>query len=174
MTYPAVRAVARAHGPLTILHVDAHSDLYDVFEGDRYSHACPFARIMEEGLATRLVQVGIRTMNRHQRDQADRFGVEVIDMPAWLAGTRPRTSGKVYLSIDLDGLDPAFAPGVSHHEPGGLATREVLSLVQQLDGDLVAADVVEYNPRRDIGGLTATVAAKIVKEVAGRMMAEVA
>ena len=71
MTYPAVRAVARAHGPLTILHVDAHSDLYDVFEGDRYSHACPFARIMEEGLATRLVQVGIRTMNRHQRDQAD-------------------------------------------------------------------------------------------------------
>lgn len=174
VTYPAVRAVARAHGPLTILHVDAHSDLYDVFEGDRYSHACPFARIMEEGLATRLVQVGIRTMNRHQRDQADRFGVEVIDMPAWLAGTRPRTSGKVYLSIDLDGLDPAFAPGVSHHEPGGLATREVLSLVQQLDGDLVAADVVEYNPRRDIGGLTATVAAKIVKEVAGRMMAEVA
>jgi arginase len=113
-------------------------------------------------------------MNRHQRDQADRFGVEVIDMPAWLAGTRPRTSGKVYLSIDLDGLDPAFAPGVSHHEPGGLATREVLSLVQQLDGDLVAADVVEYNPRRDIGGLTATVAAKIVKEVAGRMMAAVA
>ena len=68
-------------------------------------------------------------------------------MPAWLAGTRPRTSGKVYLSIDLDGLDPAFAPGVSHHEPGGLATREVLALVQQLDGDLVAADVVEYNPR---------------------------
>ena len=62
---------------------------------------------------------------------------------------------------------------MSHHEPGGLATREVLSLVQELDGDLVAADVVEYNPRRDIGGLTATVAAKIVKEVAGRMMAEV-
>ena len=172
VTYPAVRAVARAHAPLTILHVDAHPDLYDAFEGDRFSHACPFARIMEEGLAARLVQVGIRTMNRHQREQADRFGVEVIDMPAWLAGARPRTSGTVYLSIDLDGLDPAYAPGVSHQEPGGLATREVLALVQQLEGKLVAADVVEYNPDRDTGGVTATVAAKIVKEIAGRMMAE--
>jgi arginase len=172
VTYPAVRAVAQTYAPLTILHVDAHPDLYDVFEGDRYSHACPFARIMEEGLAVRLVQVGIRTMNRHQREQADRFGVEVIDMPAWLAGTRPRTSGKVYLSIDLDGLDPAYAPGVSHQEPGGLATREVLSLVQELGGGLVGADVVEYNPDRDVGGVTATVAAKFVKEIAGRMMAE--
>src|SRR5262249_48625524 len=95
VTYPAVRGVARTIAPLTILHIDAPSDLCDVFEGDRYSHACPFARIMEEGLAVRLVQVGIRTMNRHQRDQADRFGVEVIDMAGWLAGARPRTSGKV-------------------------------------------------------------------------------
>ena len=172
ITYPAVRAVANSVAPLTILHIDAHPDLYDVFEGDRYSHACPFARIMEEGLAVRLVQVGIRTMNRHQREQADRFGVEVIDMAAWLAGTRPRTSGKLYLSIDLDGLDPAFAPGVSHQEPGGLATREVLNLIQELRGGLVGADVVEYNPDRDVGGMTATVAAKIVKEIAGRMLAE--
>lgn len=172
VTYPAVRGVARSVAPLTILHIDAHSDLYDVFEGDRYSHACPFARIMEEGLAVRLVQVGIRTLNRHQREQADRFGVEIIDMAAWLAGTRPRTSGKVYLSIDLDGLDPAYAPGVSHQEPGGLATREVLSLIQELGGGLVGADVVEYNPDRDLGGMTATVAAKVVKEIAGRMMAE--
>jgi arginase len=172
VTYPAVRGVARTVAPLTILHVDAHPDLYDVFEGDRHSHACPFARIMEEGLAVRLVQVGIRTMNRHQREQADRFGVEIIDMAAWLAATRPRTSGKVYLSIDLDGLDPAYAPGVGHQEPGGLATRELLSLIQELGGGLVAADVVGYNPDRDLGGMTATVAAKIVKEIAGRMMAE--
>ena len=172
VTYPVVRAVARSIAPLTILHIDAHPDLYDEFEGDRYSHACPFARIMEEGLAVRLVQVGIRTMNRHQRAQADRFGVEVIDMATWLAGARPRTSGKVYLSIDLDGLDPAYAPGVSHQEPGGLATRELLGLIQELGGMLVGADVVEYNPDRDVGGMTATVAAKIVKEIAGRMMAE--
>lgn len=174
VTYPAVRAVARAHGPLTILHVDAHPDLYEEFEGNRYSHACPFARIMEDGLAKRLVQVGIRTMNQAQREQVERYGVEVIDMTDWMEGRRPRTDGKVYLSVDLDALDPAFAPGVSHPEPGGLATREVLAIVQRLEGDLVGADVVEYNPRKDIGGATVTVAAKIVKEIAGRMMAAAA
>jgi len=172
VTYPALRAVARAAPGLTILHVDAHPDLYDDFEGDRYSHACPFARIMEEGLARRLVQVGIRTLNEHQRRQVDRFGVEVIDMRAWEAGARPRVDGAVYLSIDLDGLDPAFAPGVSHRDPGGLSTRDVLALVQGVGGRLIGADVVEYNPRRDVGGLTATVAAKIVKEIAGRMLVE--
>jgi agmatinase len=171
VTYPVLRAMSRAHGPLTILHIDAHPDLYAEFEGDRLSHACPFARIMEEGLARRLVQVGIRTMNGHQRSQADRFGVEVIDMAAWADGARPRVSGDVYVSIDLDGLDPAFAPGVSHRDPGGLSVREVLGMVQGIRGDVVGADLVEYNPRQDIGGMTATVAAKIVKELAGRMMA---
>lgn len=172
VTYPVLRAVAARHSTLSILHIDAHSDLYDAFEGDRYSHACPFARIMEEGLARHLVQVGIRTMNDHQRVQADRFGVEVIDMRAWTRGVRPSVSGAVYLSVDLDGLDPAFAPGVSHREPGGLSVRDVLSMVQDLDGVLVGADVVEYNPREDTLGMTATVAAKIVKEVASRMMAD--
>jgi arginase len=170
VTYPILRGVSRSYPSLTILHIDAHPDLYDEFEGDRFSHACPFARIMEEGLARRLVQVGIRTMNAHQRSQADRFGVEVIDMRAWEAGTRPTVAGEVYLSIDLDGLDPAYAPGVSHREPGGLSVRDVLTLVQDAGGTLVGADVVEYNPRQDLGGVTATVAAKIVKEVAGRML----
>jgi agmatinase len=172
ITYPILRAFAPRYPHLSILHFDAHPDIYDEFEGNRLSHACPFARIMEEGLAARLVQVGIRTMNRHQREQADRFGVEVIDMSAWLAGRRPRLNGQVYLSVDLDGLDPAYAPGVSHREPGGLATREVIAMVQELGGALVAADVVEYNPDRDVAEITATVAAKIVKEIAGRMMAE--
>jgi len=171
VTYPVVRAMSRAHTALTVLHIDAHPDLYDVFEGDRFSHACPFARIMEEGLARRLVQVGIRTMNGPQRSQADRFRVEVIDMEHWVAGTRPEVSDAVYLSVDLDGLDPAFAPGVSHREPGGLSTREVLALVQSIEGRLVGADVVEYNPRQDLGGVTAVVAAKIVKEIAGHMLA---
>jgi arginase len=170
VTYPVLRAMTRQHPRLTILHIDAHSDLYDEFEGDRFSHACPFARIMEEGLATRLVQVGIRTMNPQQKAQAERFGVEVIDMRRWESGVRPTIAGEVYLSVDLDALDPAFAPGVSHHEPGGLSVRELLSLVQDTGGTLVGADVVEYNPRRDIGGVTATVAAKIVKEIAGRML----
>jgi agmatinase len=170
VTYPLLRAVRPSHPRLTLLHVDAHADLYDEFEGDRYSHACPFARIMEEGLADRLVQVGIRTLNPHQRAQADRFGVEVIDMRAWAAGRRPEVDGPVYLSLDLDGLDPAFAPGVSHREPGGLSVREVVSLVQGITGTLVGADVVEYNPARDPTGVTAAVAAKLVKEIASRML----
>jgi arginase len=174
VTYPLLRAMSQSYPSLTILHIDAHPDLYDEFEGDRFSHACPFARIMEEDLARRLVQVGIRTMNPHQRNQANRFGVEVIDMRAWEAGTRPSLEGSVYLSIDLDGLDPAYAPGVSHREPGGLSVREVLTLVQDTAGTLVGADVVEYNPRQDLAGVTAIVAAKIVKEVAGRMLADAA
>ncbi len=189
LTYPIVRAMARHHPSLTILHVDAHGDLYDVFEGDRYSHACPFARIMEEGLASRLVQVGIRTMTAHQRAQADRFGVDVIDMRRWTAGVRPFTESgtahlpyrpaasdanpaypPLYLSIDLDGIDPAFAPGVSHREPGGLSVRDVISLIHAVPGVIVGADVVEFNPSQDLGGITAQVAAKIVKEIAGTML----
>lgn len=127
---------------------------------------------MEERLAARLVQVGIRTMNRHQREQADRYGVQVIDMRAWVDGVRPLVDGAVYLSVDLDGLDPAYAPGVSHREPGGLSVRDVIGLVQGIAGTLVGADVVEYNPRQDLAGVTATVAAKIAKEIAGRMMAD--
>ena len=99
VTYPVVRAMSRAHTPLTVLHIDAHPDLYDVFEGDRFSHACPFARIMEEGLARRLVQVGIRTMNGPQRSQADRFRVEVIDMEHWVAGTRPEAVSYTHLTL---------------------------------------------------------------------------
>ena len=172
VTYPLIRAMSRSYPALTILHLDAHPDLYDEFEGDRFSHACPFARIMEEGLASRLVQVGIRTLNPPQRRQAQHFGVELIDMRSWEAGVRPRVEGPVYLSVDLDVLDPAFAPGVSHREPGGLSVRDVLSIIQQLSGTLVGADVVEYNPRQDLGGVTAVVAAKIVKEIAGRMLGE--
>jgi agmatinase len=170
VTYPILRAIHSHDEPVTMLHVDAHPDLYDEFEGDRFSHACPVARIMEEGLASRLVQVGIRTMNEHQRAQADRYQVEVIDMRAWARGERPSLAGPVYVSIDLDGIDPAHAPGVSHREPGGLTVRDVIGLVQNVVGTIVGADVVEFNPSQDVGGLTAHVAAKLVKEIAGRML----
>ena len=169
VTYPVVRAVAAAGGPFTLLHFDAHVDLYDALNGDRFSHACPFARIMEEGLVSRLVQVGIRTLTAHQREQAARFGVEVIDMGAVAAGARPQVSGPVYVSLDLDVLDPAFAPGVSHWEPGGLSTRELLTMLQAMDGEVVAADLVEYNPLRDPTGMTGMVAAKVLKELLDAM-----
>ena len=170
VTYPVLRAV-RAHAPsLTIVHVDAHPDLYDEFDGDRYSHACPFARIMEERLADRLVQVGIRTMSGHQRSQARRFGVEVIEMRAVRDDLRIASTTPLYLSIDIDALDPAFAPGVSHREPGGLSVRQLLSLIQSLDAPIVAADVVELNPRNDPSGASAIVAAKVLREVLGVML----
>jgi arginase family enzyme len=108
-------------------------------------------------------------MTDHQRRQAERFGVEVIDMHDWHAGLRPDVTGHVYLSLDLDGLDPAFAPGVSHPEPGGLTTRDVLDLVRDFADVLMGADIVELNPLRDPAGLTAMVAAKFYKEIVGHM-----
>lgn len=170
VTYPVVRAVAATIPTFTILQIDAHPDLYDEFEGDRFSHACPFARILEEHPGIRLVQVGIRTMTGQQREQAARFGVDVIDMRAWVAGRRPELRGPVYATIDVDGIDPAFAPGVSHREPGGLSVRDVLSMVQTLPGPIVGADVVEVNPSQDPTGATATVAAKLVRELLSRMI----
>ncbi len=169
ITYPILRAFAKSYKALNILHLDAHPDLYDELSGNRHSHACPFARIMEAELAVRLVQVGIRTMNGHQKEQADKFGVDVIDMQAVSTAKDLEFDGPVYLSIDLDCLDPAYAPGVSHHEPGGMSTREVLEVIHSFKGELVGADIVELNPERDINGVTARVAAKLLKEVSGRM-----
>lgn len=167
VTAPAVRAVARAHRSLSILHFDAHPDLYELFEGNPRSHASPFARILEAGLARRLVQVGIRTANAHQRAQIERFGVEVVPMRGFRPERVPRLEGPVYVSVDLDGLDPAFAPGVSHPEPGGLAVRDVLDVLHALeDVEVVGADVVELNPSCDPQGITAIVAAKLVRELA--------
>jgi arginase len=172
ITYPIVRAAARRWPRLSILHFDAHPDLYDDFRGNRLSHACPFARIMEEGLAGRLVQVGIRAATDHQRDQASRFGVEVIEMRDWSDDRMLSFGGPLYISFDIDALDPAFAPGVSHREPGGLSVRQALRTIQRAEGRIVGADIVEFNPRMDASGLTASVGAKLLKEIAGRMLAD--
>ena len=171
ITYPIVKAFARRYPGLTIFHFDAHPDLYEEFEGNRLSHACPFARIMEAGLAKRLVQVGIRTINGHQREQAQRFGVEVVEMRGLPAYEKLKAAGPVYITFDMDVLDPAFAPGVSHREPGGMSVREAIAHLHAIDGEIVGADLVEYNPVQDVAGVTATVAAKILKEILGKMIA---
>ena len=171
ITFPIVKAFARQYPDLTIFHFDAHPDLYDEFEGNRLSHACPFARIMEAGLAKCLVQVGIRTLNRHQRKQAQKFGVEVIEMRRLPAYEKLKAAGPIYITFDMDVLDPAFAPGISHREPGGMSVREAIAHLQAIEGEIVGADVVEYNPVQDVAGGTATVAAKIVKEILGKMLA---
>lgn len=167
VTFPVLVAIGAHHGPVDILHFDAHPDLYDDFEGNPRSHASPFARIMEAGLARRLVQVGIRTLNDHCRAQAARFGVEIVPMRDFAPRNVPQLTGPVYISLDLDGLDPAFAPGVSHHEPGGLSVRDILDVLAGIDATVVGADIVEYNPDRDINDMTSVVAAKFVKELAG-------
>lgn len=170
ITYPILKAIHKYHGQVNILHFDAHTDLYDDLDNNKYSHACPFARIMEEGLAENLTQVGIRTLTQHTKEQAERFGVKIIQMKDWTPETKFEVNGPVYLSFDIDVLDPAFAPGISHHEPGGFSTREVLGIIQQLNLDIVGLDVVEYNPDRDVNGMTAMVAAKIVKELIDRVL----
>lgn len=168
VTFPVMQAVHACCGPVTILHFDAHPDLYDDFGGNSRSHASPFARIMESGLATRLVQVGIRTLNRHCREQATRFGVEIVDMRQFAPDLVPVLDGPTYISVDLDGIDPAFAPGVSHAEPGGLTVRDVLAVLDRVKGPIVGADIVELNPRFDVNGVTAILAAKLVREIASR------
>lgn len=170
ITHPIMRAVRRHHPKLTILHVDAHPDIYEAYQGNPRSHTSPFARIMEEGLADRLIQVGLRTINDHHRDQFRRFGVEVVPMGDWRPGLRFDIDTPVYLSIDIDGLDPAFAPGVSHREPGGPSPRQVIDLIHTVNQPIVAGDLVEYNPQCDIGNQTAAVAVKLMKEMAGMML----
>ena len=171
ITLPILRAVAHRYPKLTILHFDAHPDLYHDFQGNPHSHASPFARIMEEKLASRLIQIGIRTQNGHQREQAQKFGVEQFEMRRLPMPDQLRIAGPVYLSFDMDVLDPACAPGVSHIEPGGLTTREAITMLQTLRADIVGADIVEFNPTRDTSGITAMAAAKILKEIAALMVA---
>jgi len=170
ITLPIVRAFGQRIPGLTIFHFDAHPDLYDELEGNRQSHACPFARIMEQKAAKRLIQIGIRTMTGHQREQAEKFGVEVLEMRHLPALDRMKIDGPVYISFDMDALDPAFAPGISHREPGGMSVREAIAHLHAITGKIVGADIVEFNPAQDNTQITATVAAKLLKEILGKMI----
>ena len=171
VTYPILRAF-RDHvdAPLTVVHIDAHPDLYDDLDGNPLSHASPFARALEDGCMARLVQLGIRTATVHQREQAARWGVEMYGARELDRFDPSSLSAPIYVSVDLDGLDPSVAPGVSHHEPGGMTYRELLDVIDAVPGPIVGADVVELNPSRDLVGMTAMVAAKTVKELAGAIL----
>jgi arginase len=174
ITFPLVKACHRTYPELSIVHFDAHPDLYPEYEGNRYSHACPFARIMENQLARGLVQIGIRSLNAVQQEQIQRYRVKVFPMKYGVPGVagRPgfKLEGPVYLSFDIDALDPAFVPGISHWEPGGMSVRDALGCLHALDIRIVAADIVEFNPVRDNSGRTAMVCAKLLKEIAGKML----
>lgn len=120
---------------------------------------------MEQGASKRLVQVGIRTLNQDQAKQARRWSVEMISARGYDDSLVPVLTEPLYISIDLDGIDPSEAPGVSHPEPGGLTVREVLRALERQTARIVGADVVELDPLRDINDVTAILAAKLVKEI---------
>ncbi len=168
ISYPSVKAFSWKYRNLDILLFDAHPDLYKELYGDRYSHACPFARIMEEGLAGNLTQVGIRAAIGQQKELAERHGVRMIEMKDLKEEIVLNFSNPLYISFDMDALDPAFAPGVSHHEPGGLSTRQVIGMIHSLNAQIVGLDVVEVNPDRDRSGITASAAVKVIMEILGR------
>lgn len=170
ITFPILKAYHKKYPKLDILHIDAHADLYDNYEGDPYSHACPFARIMENGFAVKLVQVGIRTLNTHQAEQAEKYDVEIHQMKDYDIQNIPTFQNPLYISLDMDGFDPAYAPGVSHHEPGGFSSRQVIDLLHSIKTEVVGADIVEYNPNRDFQNMTAFLAAKMMKEILVKMM----
>ena len=171
ITAPVLRAIGKHIPAITLVHFDAHPDLYADYEGNPHSHASPFARIMEQQLVHRLIQIGVRTLNAHQHEQAEKYGVKIFEINNLPDPTHLNLAGPIYVSFDMDALDPAFAPGVSHWEPGGLTTREAISYIHSLPGPIIGADLVEFNPTRDATGLTATVAAKILKELLGKMIA---
>ena len=172
VTYPILRALGKQIPGITLVHFDAHPDLYANYERNPHSHASPFARICEEKLVQRLIQIGIRTLNAHQRQQAEKYGVGIFEMKNLPNLAKLNLAGPIYVSFDMDVLEPGLAPGVSHWEPGGLTTREALRFIQALPWPIVGADVVEFNPARDRSGMTAMVAAKILKELLGKMLAD--
>ena len=165
----------------TLVHFDAHPDIYDSFEGSRSSHACQFARICEENLVAQLISIGVRTVTPHQRDQMRKFGVSVVEarevgasgarMGDVLRGLVRDQGLPVYVSLDLDVLELGLAPGVSHREAGGLTPRQVIDALHALPGRVLGADLVEYNPTRDVNGLTAAIAGKLLKELAAKIIA---
>jgi agmatinase len=172
ITFPILKAFHNRYPRLSILHFDAHPDLYHDFEGNPFSHASPFARVMENGLAEKLVQVGIRCANQHQREQAAKFNVQMVEMKHFKEDMTFSFQTPIYISFDTDGLDPAYAPGVSHPEGGGLTTRQVVRIIQSLKGRVVGADIVELNPQRDVSEITAAACSKILKEICGRILEE--
>lgn len=170
VSFPIISAVADNYEGLNILHLDAHADLYDDFDDNPFSHASPFARLMETGKIASLTQVGIRTFNTHQREQAKKFGVNVIEMKDFNYDFIQSLPSPLYISLDLDVLDPAYAPGISHHEPGGMTTRQLIKIIQNIPAEIVGGDIVEYNPIRDLNNMTAMVAYKMFKEFVAKMV----
>ncbi|GHJ41988.1 agmatinase [Streptomyces sp. TS71-3] len=180
---PLLRAAARRHGPLAVLHFDAHLDTWDTYFGAPVTHGTPFRRASEEGLIdlTTSLHVGTRGPLYSRQDLRDdeRLGFAVISSPEIEAEGLPRAIERmlarlgerpVYLSIDIDVLDPAHAPGTGTPEAGGMTSRELLAMIRALRGTrLVGADVVEVAPAYDHAQLTGIAAAHTAYEILSAM-----
>lgn len=183
ITYPCFSLVAKMHGrPLSLLYFDSHPDLYQQYDGNPNSHATVVSRILDrkELSSGSVCYVGIRASTAKQKDRIRGFGLteftthDVNSQSCDTIGANVKSFLKnqsVYLSIDLDCLDPAFAPGVGNPQPGGLSTRQVIEILHAIYGlDVVAFDIVEYCPRFDSNGrTTAFTAAILIKEAMGLM-----
>lgn len=181
ISLPILRALAARHGPLGLVHFDAHPDTWDEYFGSKFFHGTPFRRAVEEGLIEprRMIQVGIRGPLYGPEDFAfhDQHGIEVLRIEpikehgvAWAAARLGRLRGTpIYCSFDVDAVDPAFAPATGTPEVGGLTSYEALALVRALAGHaVVGADVVEVSPPYDgPGQITALLAANLVFELCG-------
>lgn len=174
ITQAVLEAYEAAFDRLTVVQFDAHPDLYPEFDGNRFSHASVMHRVLERGNIKQLIQVGVRADTTEQLETARQYGVERVSVQrdGQLDWAALEIQGPIYVSIDLDVLDPAFAPGVSHPEHGGLSSRELIELIQTLPPPIVGADLVELNPTRDLNGLSAGLAAKLVKELGARMIGD--
>ena len=179
ISLPILRALRKQHGPVGIVHVDAHADINDHMFGERIAHGTPFRRAIEEGLIepTRMVQIGLRASG-YEADDFDwprEQGVRVVQAEeCWYQSLKPLMAevreqlgaGPVYLTFDIDGLDPAYAPGTGTPEIGGLTVHQGLEIVRGCRGlDLVGGDLVEVAPAYDTSGNTALVAANLLFEM---------
>ncbi len=179
ITLAELRAVARRYGPVGFVQFDSHTDTWDEYWGKKYTHGTPFRRAVEEGLidTRRAIQVGMRgsLYGPEDLDQSRALGFEVWttdDMRRTGLGTvseairRRVAQGPVFVSFDIDFLDPVYAPGTGTPEIGGFTTREAQELLRGLVGvEIVAADVVEVLPAHDVSGITALAAANILFEL---------
>ncbi|HTI52320.1 MAG TPA: agmatinase [Planctomycetaceae bacterium] len=184
ISLPLLRAHAAHHGPLAVVHLDAHPDTWDVEFGEhRYSHGTPFRRAIEEGLVdtAAYLQVGIRGPTVGPQDYVDarRLGARLITLdeafdrgiPAVVDEIITRVGARpVYVTVDIDAVDPAFAPGTGTPEVGGFTSHQALQLIRGLaDLNVIGGDLVEVSPPYDHAQITAILAANLVFEILSGM-----
>jgi agmatinase len=176
VTIPIVEAAEALGRPIHVIQIDAHPDLYPDYGGDHYSHACVAARLLECEHVVDITQYGIRTLTHEQILTARRHPGRVrMHHACDLTGALPMPAGiergaPVYLTLDMDAFDPAFAPGVAHPVPGGLSPRQVLDFIEQAEWELIGMDVVETNPSFDENDRTAILAARLLHEAMGKSL----